>query len=213
MNKDGRPLVGTLPVGSIAVGDKMMEMERVIIHDAFLISLFQILVDSPQMTATEVLERAREKGMLLAPTAGRLQAEFLGPLIEREITLLARQGLFPKMPPILAQAAIEYKIEYDNPMARMAKAERAAGFMRALGHAAEYAKMTQDIEPLDFFNFDVAMPAILDIHGAPISWTRSEEEVLFRRQQRAQAAEQQQMLEAAPSMAALMKAAPQGSPA
>ena len=212
MSKEGRPLIGALPAGSIAVGDKMMEMERVVIHDAFLISLFQILIETPTMTATEVLERAREKGMLLAPTAGRLQAEFLGPLIEREIGLLARQGLLPKMPQILIDAAIEYKIEYDNPMSRMARAERAAGFMRALGHAAEYAKMTGDVEPLDFFNFDRAMPEILDIHGAPIAWTRSLEEVMGRRQGRAEQAETQQMIEALPAAAGLMKAAP-GQPA
>jgi hypothetical protein len=156
-----------LPTGNLAVGDKMMDMEKAIIHDAFLTTLFQILVDSPQMTATEVLERAREKGMLLAPTAGRLQAEFLGPLIEREIDLLARQGLMPKMPQILIDAAVEYRIEYDNPLSRMARAEKASGFMRALSQAAEYAKMTQDMEPLDHFDFDAAMPEILDINGAP----------------------------------------------
>jgi hypothetical protein len=210
VSKEGRMLVQPLPTGNIAVGDKMMEMERVVIQDGFLINLFQILVETPTMTATEVLERAREKGMLLAPTAGRMQAEFLGPMIEREITLLARQGLLPQLPPILRDAAIEYKVEYDNPMSRMARAERAAGFMRALGNAAEYAKMTNDVEPLDFFNFDAAMPAILDIHGAPIAWTRSPEEVEARRAGRAQAAEQQQMIEAAPSMAALMKAGTAG---
>jgi hypothetical protein len=214
MSKDGKMLIGALPSGNLAVGDKMMEMERVIIHDAFLVSLFQILVDSPQMTATEVLERAREKGMLLAPTAGRLQAEFLGPLIEREIRLLARQDLLPDMPPILRDASIEYQIEYDNPMSRMARAERASGFMRALGNAAEYTKLTGDLEPLDHFNFDVAMPAILDIHGTPTAWVRSMEEIQARRDGRAKAAEQQQLVDAAPAIASVMKANPQqGKPA
>lgn len=208
VSKDGKELIKPMQTGSIAIADKMMEMEKVIIHDAFLISLFQILVETPTMTATEVLERAREKGMLLAPTAGRLQAEFLGPLIEREITLLARQGLLPTMPPILRDAAIEYKIEYDNPMSRMARAERASGFMRALSSAAEYAKMTGDIEPLDFFNFDNAMPQILDIHGAPIAWTRSLEEVMARRQGRAEAQQTQQMIDAAPAVASVMKSVP-----
>jgi hypothetical protein len=173
VSKDGRLLIQPLPAGNMTANEKLMEMERVIIHDAFLISLFQILVDTPTMTATEVLERAREKGMLLAPTAGRLQAEWLGPMIEREIILLARQQLLPDLPPILKDAAIEYKIEYDNPMSRMARSERASGFMRALSNAAEYAKMTGDVEPLDWFDFDRATPAILDIHGSPIDWTRS----------------------------------------
>jgi hypothetical protein len=208
VNKDGKPLVHALQTGNVAVGDKMMEMERTEIRDSFLVNLFQILIETPTMTATEVLERAREKGMLLAPTAGRMQTEFLGPMIEREIGLLARQGLLPKIPPILASAAIEYKIEYDNPMSRMARAERAAGFMRALSNAAEYAKMTGDLEPLDWFDFDAATPAIMDIYGSPVAWTRTEEQVAARRQGRSQAQQQQQMVDAAPAIAALAKAAP-----
>jgi hypothetical protein len=208
MNKDGKPLVGTLPVGNVNLGDKMMEMERNIINDAFLITLFQILIDTPQMTATEVLERAKEKGLLLAPTAGRMQAEFLGPMIERELSVMAAQGLWPRVPSILQNVEIEYRVEYDSPMSRMQRAEKASGFMHALNVAAEYAKNTQDPSPLDWFNFDEAMPEIIDIQGAPTSWTRSLEEVKALREQRSQAQQQQQMLDAAPAMASVVKGAP-----
>ena len=211
VNKDGRLLIQPLPTGNIAIGDKLMQMEKDVINDAFLVTLFQILVDSPQMTATEVLERAREKGMLLAPTAGRLQAEFLGPMIERELDLMAQQGLWPpNMPAILRDAgAAEYKIEYDSPMSRMQRAEKASGFMRALDMAGNYVKNTMDPAPLDWFNFDVAMPEILDIQGAPTSWTRSIEEVEALRSDRAKQQEQQQMIDAAPAVAGIAKAMPQ----
>lgn len=206
MSKDGKRLVDVLPTGNIAVGDKLMEMERSVINDAFLITLFQILIDTPQMTATEVLERSREKGMLIAPTAGRLQAEFLGRLIERELDLMFQQGLVPEVPAILRDTeAAEYFIEYDSPMSRMQRAEKAAGFMRALDVAANYAKNTMDPTPLDFFNFDAAMPDILDIHGSPTAWTRSMEEVENIRAGRKQAQEQQQMIEAAPAAASVIK--------
>ncbi|STU67291.1 Bacteriophage head to tail connecting protein [Klebsiella pneumoniae subsp. ozaenae] len=56
----------------------LAEQKRQTINDGFFITLFQILVDNPQMTATEAMLRAQEKGQLLAPTAGRIQAEFLG---------------------------------------------------------------------------------------------------------------------------------------
>ena len=36
-----------------------------VINDAFLVTLFQILTETPEMTATEVIERTREKGALL----------------------------------------------------------------------------------------------------------------------------------------------------
>lgn len=209
LNKDGKRMVDVLPTGNIAVGDKMMQMEKDVINDAFLITLFQILIDTPQMTATEVLERAREKGMLIAPTAGRLQAEFLGRLIERELDLLFQQGLVPEMPSILRNTeAAEYHIEYDSPMSRMQRSEKAAGFMRALDVAANYAKNTGDLSPLDWLNFDTAMPEILDIQGAPTAWTRSLQDVEALRAGRAQQAQTQQMIEAAPAVAGLMKSAP-----
>lgn len=210
VNAEGRALVQTLPVGNLAAGEKLMELERQVINDAFLITLFQILVDTPQMTATEVLERAREKGMLVAPTAGRQQGEFLGSMIERELQLLASQNLLPQMPTILRDSpdAMEYKIEYDSPMSRMQRAEKAAGFMRALDLAASYTKNTGDPSPLDWFNFDSAMPEILDIHGAPTAWTNSLDAVKALREQRAEQQQAQQMIEAAPALAGAAKAVP-----
>lgn len=95
---DGRSQAPIQPLatgGRPDIGEEMMERRRRTINDAFLVTLFQILVDSPQMTATEVLQRAQEKGALLAPTVGRQQSETLGPLIEREIGVLFRQGCCP----------------------------------------------------------------------------------------------------------------------
>ena len=51
-----------------------MDEERSLINDAFLVSLFQILTETPNMSATEVIERTNEKGILLAPTVGALDA-------------------------------------------------------------------------------------------------------------------------------------------
>ena len=205
ISADGKRMIDVLPSGNLALNEKMMEMERQLINDAFLITLFQILTENPQMTATEVMERIREKGMLIAPTAGRMQAEFLGPLIHRELDVLQQQGLIPEPPPQLIEAGGRYLIEYDSPMSRMQRAERAAGFFRSMNRAAEYAKMTGDPSPLDWFNFDSAMPELMDIDGSPTAWTATQEDVDAKRQQRAQQAQQQQMIDAAPAMASLVK--------
>jgi hypothetical protein len=205
VNADGKPLVHVLPSGNLAVGDKMMEMERAAINDAFLITLFQILTENPQMTATEVLERTREKGMLIAPTAGRQHSELLGPMIERELDILAFQGKLPEMPPLLQQAGGAYAIEYDSPMARMQRAENAAGFTRSLSFAQEYAKMTGDMSPLDYFAMDRAMPAILDINGSPVEWTSSDEEVKAKRDDRAQAQQQAALMQNSGGLASAAK--------
>jgi hypothetical protein len=81
--------------------------------------------------------------------------------------------------------------------------------MRALDTAANYARLTGDPTPLDHFDFDVAMPEILDIHGAPTSWTRSLEGVAALREQRSKAAQIQQITDIAPALASITKQIPQ----
>lgn len=205
VDEQGRLLVQTLPVGNLAIGDKMMDMERAVINDAFLITLFQILVETPQMTATEVLERAKEKGMLLAPTMGRQQSEALGPLIEREIDVLAMQGLLPPPPPMVRDAL--YDVEYDSPMSRAAKAEEGSGLLRYIDYWGNYAKLTGDVSALDWVDTDAAGPALLDQMAVPSRWQRDINGVMAVRKQRADQAQQQQLLEAAPAAAGLLKAA------
>ncbi len=66
VSKDGRLLVQTLPVGNVQAGEEFMKAEQELIKDSFLISIFQILTETNEMTATEVMERTREKGILLS---------------------------------------------------------------------------------------------------------------------------------------------------
>ena len=205
VNAQGRPLVQTLPTGNHLIGKDLMDDERAVINDAFLITLFQILVETPTMTATEVLERAREKGILLAPTAGRLEQEYLGPMITRELDVLDSLNLLPPPPQVLVDAGAGFQVVYDNPMARMVRAENAAGFMRSLDSALNIIQTTNDPSPLDWFNFDEAMPAIQDISGAPTAWTRTAEQVAAIRAQREKERQEQRAIDAAPSMAALAK--------
>lgn len=206
VSADGRPLVHALPVGNVAVGKDMMDDERRVINDAFLVNLFQILVESPQMSATEVLERTREKGILLAPTIGRQQSEYLGTMIEREIDVLTSQRLLPPMPPALLEAGGEYRVEYDSPLSRAQRAEEASGLMRTIETALNVVNISQNPEPLDHFDWDVIMPEIAAIQGVPAKWMRATEQVQAIRQGRQQQAQAQTMIQAAPGAAALVKA-------
>ena len=206
VTKDGRTLVHPLPTGRIDIGKDLMDDERALINDVFLVTLFQILVESPEMTATEVLERTREKGILLAPTIGRQQSEYLGPLIEREIDLLSMQGILPTQPMILQEAKGEFKIIYDSPITRTQKSEWAAGAMRTVQQAMEVSVQTQNPSLLDYFNWDIIIPEVADIYGTPSLWLNDPEKIKALREARAEQQEQQQMIEAAPAMAGLAKA-------
>ena len=208
VSADGRPLVHALPVGNLSLAKEMMEAERAAINDAFLVTLFQILVETPQMTATEVLERAREKGALLSPTMGRQQSEFLGPTVERELDVLAQQNLLPPMPLMLQQARGEYQTIYDSPLSRSQRAEEAAGLMRLVGWAQEVVAVTQDPSIMDNFDFDSAMPELADIQAVPSRWMRDDADKAAIRDARAKQAQAKQLTEAAPSLAAVAKALP-----
>ena len=206
VNRDGRPLVHALPVGNIAIGKDLMDDERALINDAFLITLFQILVETPQQTATEVLERVREKNILLTPTVGRQNSEYLGPTIVRELDVLDDQRVLPPIPPVLIEAQGEYSIQYDSPLARAQRAEEAAGLMRAVENTLSIVNVTQDPTPLDHYDWDVIVPEINAINGVPTKWLRSLDQIQAMRQQRAQANQVEQAARVAPGAAALIKA-------
>jgi hypothetical protein len=183
-----------------------MQEERTLINDAFLVTLFQILTETPSMTATEVIERTNEKGILLAPTVGRQQAEYLGSMIERELDILTYQRLLPPMPPELIEARGEYEVQYTSPLSKAMRAQEAAGFLRTLETAISVMNATQDQSIMDSFNFDEAMPRIADIQSVPPSWMATPQQIAAKRKARAQAEQQRQQVQAMPAQAAMMKA-------
>lgn len=71
-------------------------------------------LQSPRMTATEVLERSSEMSMLLGATYGRLQSELLTPLIKRAFAILRRRGEVPD----IALDGRYVVLDYRAPLAR-----------------------------------------------------------------------------------------------
>ncbi len=206
ITKDGRLLIQPLPVGNLPDGKELMEDERKLINDTFLVNLFQILTENPEMTATEVMERTREKGILLAPTIGRQQSEYQGPMIDRELDILSRQGLLPPQPPMLKSAKGNYKIIYDSPISRAQKADQVSGAMRTLEAFTQYAQQAQDPSILHLINIDVAGPAIAEANGVPASWMNDPRKVAMLRQKMAEAQQTQTAIQAAPAAAGVIKA-------
>lgn len=197
VDEQGRQLVHPLQTGArVDIGLEMMDQRRKVINDAFLVTLFQILVEAPQMTATEAMLRAQEKGALLAPTMGRQQSEFLGPLIEREIDILARAGLLPPMPDELIQAGGEVEVEYVSPLNRAQRADEGVAILRTLESIAPLAQ----IDPSVMMVFDPAAVAreLADINGVPQKVLRTPEQIEAMQQQQAQQQAAAALLQAAP---------------
>jgi hypothetical protein len=180
-----------------------MQDERKLINDHFLITLFQILVDAPNMTATEAMLRAQEKGALLAPTMGRQQSEMLGPTIERELDILAHAGAFPPMPDELLAAGGEIEIEYDSPLTRAQKAEQGIGILNTFNAVAPFVEARPDI--LDKFDFEECVDVIADVNGMPAKCLNSPEIMKRMKQQRVEQQQMDKLLEAAPIAAGAAK--------
>ena len=174
---EGRPKVLPLVTGArLDLTEGMMEAEREVIHDAFLVRLFQILIDDPTVkTATEVLVRAQEKGILLAPAVGRQQSEMLGPLTERELWIGIDSGELPPPPPQLTS----YEIEYDSPATQYQKQSKLVG----IGRSVEVAAPGIQIDPglLFKYKWEEIIDESADALGVPVDLIRTDEEYAEKR--------------------------------
>ena len=203
LREDGTPLVQPLATpGNIPIGIEMTDQKRKAVNDSFLITLFQILVENPRvMTATEVLQRAQEKGALLGPTMGRQQSEFLGPIIERELDLLQATGAIPEPPMQLMDYIMsggEILPKYSGPLARLMKAEEAAGVLRTVEAMLPVAQASGDMSVLRRINADEAVKIIAEANGVPAKALRTDDELAAMDMMQQQQAQAQALLAAAP---------------
>lgn len=204
VDERGQPLVHALKIeGRTDIGMELIEAQQRVINDAFLVTLFQILVDAPQMTATEAMLRAQEKGALLAPTMGRQQSEMLGPLIERELDILARAGMLPEMPPELVELGGDVEVEYVSPLNRAQRSEDGVAILRTFEAVAPLAQ----VDPTVMQAFDLAKAAreLAQINGVPAKILRSEDEIAKISKKQDMQTDAAQLLQAAPIAAETAK--------
>lgn len=204
LDAQGAELVKPLNIrGDIGLGVDLIQAEQRTINEAFLVTLFQILVETPAMTATEAMLRAQEKGALLAPTAGRQQAELLGPIIQREIDLLAHAGAFPPMPDVLIEAGGEIEIEYESPVMLAQRAGEGVAILNTLQAITPLAQIDPSV--LDVFDLPEATRVLAEVNGVPAKALRSKEAMAAKNEEKAQQAQVQQLLAAAPVAAGAVK--------
>jgi hypothetical protein len=107
---------------------EMLEAVRNRIRTTFFVDILQIVTDQ-DMTATEVMQRTAERMRLMGPLVGRLEAELLGPMVERVFGILGRLDLLPPAPEIIQDK--EFTVEYVSPIATAQKQQAASGIMQA----------------------------------------------------------------------------------
>ncbi|QTO42179.1 portal protein [Burkholderia latens] len=145
--------------------------------------------DGPAMTATEVHVRVDLIRQLLGPIYGRLQAEYLQPLIARCFGLAYRAGVFPPAPDSLGGR--NFAVQYQSPLARAQKLEEVTAIERFFGDATLIAQVKP--EALDNIDGDEAVRQTAKGLGVPDGILRTSDQVAqYRKQKQADAQQQQQ---------------------
>lgn len=138
--------------------------------------------NGPAMTATEVNMRQQLIRQLLGPIYGRMQAEYLQPLIERCFGIAFRAGVFADAPESLVKKYINVK--YVSPMARAQKFDEVTAISNFVQMAMQSAQVNQGV--LDNIDFDKATRFTGEALGVPAQVVRTEQEIEAIRQQRAE---------------------------
>ena len=174
------------------IGFDLLNNRREHIRAAFHVDWMQMpdQKGSPNMTATEVVARQEEKMRLMGPMIGRLQVEFLGPLIDRVFRIMLRKKQIPEAPGILEGQ--EMKILYTSPLARAQKSGQLMTITRLFESMVPLFQAKPDL--LDNMNTDETFRYFHHLLDAPAKILNPKEKVEEERQQRQQ--QQEEMMQA-----------------
>ncbi|MDR2696765.1 MAG: head-tail connector protein, partial [Deltaproteobacteria bacterium] len=173
-------------VYNLEVAEAILEKRRAAIRSAFLNDRIQ-LAGGPQMTATEVIARERKQNLVLGPVLGRLENEFLGPLVDRVFLLLLRAGRITAPEEL---AGVELRASYISPVSRAQRQGEAEAFSRAMQYLTPCVQADPGI--LENFNLDRVARDSQELFGFPAAYLRTEQQVANARKQRAEQAQAMQ---------------------
>lgn len=173
---------------------------RMAVRESFYNDLFLMILENPNMTATEVLERKQEKMFLLGPIIERQQNELLDPLVDRTFAMLHRAGAIPEAPPPIQGQPL--RVEYVSVLAQAQKMTATAGIDRVVAFAGQLEALRPGA--MDMVDTDFAIETYADLLGVPPELIRGSEaatEIRKARVEQQQAQQQAQDAQAAASTA------------
>lgn len=184
----GRPRIQVLEnQGRFDVSLQLLETTRKDIRDSFFMDPLRER-NTDRMTATAVLELKDEKLSLIGPQVGRIQSEYVGPLLQRVYGILQRNNSLPSVADDLADLVTKYGLEitYSSPLFNTQRRQEPVALQRTLQTIMPLIQMDPRI--VQNFDLDAITRSITEVYGAPPSYLKPSEDVQAERQK----AEQQQ---------------------
>jgi hypothetical protein len=195
MTAEGKPLVAPIHTAQLPqVFNEFVQGKREMVENALYLRLFAILVQNPQMTATEAMIRANEKGELLGPAGSRIQAT-MGQMVDRETAILGRYGVYEEgtaLTPPRSLGGRSFGAKMTSPLDRIRRASELIGIRQSLDIVLPLAQTKPEV--MDNFDGDEIARISVEVTGAPQRILLRREEVAATREQRA--AEQARQVEA-----------------
>jgi hypothetical protein len=148
------------------------------------------MVGTPDMTATEWIGRQEEKLRLMGPNLGRIQSEFLSPLIKRRFGILLRGRALPPAPQEIHGQALN--VEYVSPLAKAQMAGEAQSVLRLYQALLPIAQADPSV--MDNIDNDQAAQTLAKGYAVPAPIIRGAARVAAIREQRAQVQQAQAAL-------------------
>lgn len=151
----------------------------------------------PNMTATQVNYIAQRQLQIFAGVVGRIQFQFLWPIVQNSINILIEKGIIPQMPFGLDKiSSYTTKLKILSPIGRVQNLNDLNAVISALGYIGQ---IDPNLIPLHIKTED--LPTwIFSQTGSPAKFLRSEEETSAIQAQQAEQAQQQQAMEMAMQM-------------
>lgn len=155
------------------------EQCRDAIIKAFYVDIFKMGNENKEMTATEVDYRSQEQMRLMSPIVGRIEAEFLNPLIQTVYKIMLKYKLIENV-----GKKEDMNIEYVSPLAQAQKVNDANSINHLLSFINNSGASNFAPEVYDNLDFDLILKLFANVKNCPDSIFKDEKEVSRIRQQR-----------------------------
>lgn len=163
--------------------------------------------ETGEMTAFEVAQRLQQMQKVLGSILGRLNSEFLSPLIIRSFKMLLRGGFLPDLPPVLREGGIDVDISFINGLAQAQQIEDVTNIQRWVQALGELAAIKP--EAVDYIDADGIARHLADSLFVPEAAVKNDDEVRALREQRAQQQQAQAALDAGQQVSEIAKNVPE----
>jgi hypothetical protein len=177
VNGDGKMLVQPIVTHTRPdFAQAVLEARKNSVREMLYLNLWQILIQRPDMTATEALLRNQEKGELLGPV-GISFNDGLSRQVDRELGILARKGAFNQdaalaMPESLMKRDVSPR--FTSPLDKLRMSDSIVGTQRVL----QIIPLLQPVKPdiVKRINADRILERAVEGFNAPADMLFSEEE-------------------------------------